>query len=97
MSTSKQTQKQKVLEELTPKADKKDQSEASEFKIKDKFFDKVKTYIETNTDKQKEIEVDWKRLCVGGVTLVLFKNKPLTTNQLANFDESAKAYWLDVI
>jgi hypothetical protein len=66
----------------------------SGYKMKDKHFNKVKTYIEKSTNIQKEVDADWRTIIVGRTEITAFKNQELTEKQFKVFDVEAKEYWL---
>ena len=101
-----------IKEELTPKAEPAKQEELSNFKIQDKRFNKLKTYLEKNKkgNTERTIEADWRNINIQGIQMVVFKNKPLTKkqyrafaidkNDLPEMKETKKAqieYWLEEI
>ena len=81
--------------ELTPQVPETSGETNSNYKLKDSFFDKTKTYIEKGTKLEKEFDANWRHLNIGGQQMTLFEGVVLTKSQLAVFDKEAKAYWLD--
>ena len=88
---------QQAKNELSPAMEVADAKDLSKFKVKDQFFNKLKTYIEKATSQEKQIEVDYLSLNIGGVAIIAFKGVALTKAQIAGFDEKAKAHWLESI
>lgn len=68
----------------------------SKLKVKDKHFNKVKTFIDAKSKEVKTIEVDFRNIHVG-IQMVVYKDVPLTIEQASQFNEEAKAYWLDPV
>lgn len=88
---------QQAKNELAPAIEVADQKNLSNFKVKDEYFSKIKTYIEKSSKQEKQIEADWLNLHVGGVPIVAHKGQPLTKTQLQAFDKEAKEFWLESI
>jgi len=92
---ARQKKNQAIQNELAPKLEVSSAKELSDYKLKDKFFDKVKSYIDAKSKQAKELEANWRKLVVGGTKIVAFQGQPLTNEQLKAFDKDAKDYFLD--
>ena len=96
MSKTKQAKTEQILEAITPEIAENQKGKESEFKIKDSHFNKEKTFIDPKTKEAKVIPIDFRKIHLTE-PMVVYKGVPITEKQLAFFDETAKAYWLDKI
>lgn len=93
---AKKAKNEAILNEITPSQE-VDNSGESQFKIKDEFFGLTKTFIDKKSKTVQEIDVDFRKICINNVHMVVFKDKALTIEQLSNFNDKAKAFWLEEI
>lgn len=89
-----QNTKAERLQNLIPKRAKHDKKDLTDFFPQDKYFDRKKTYMPTK-NQVKEVDVNYRKICVGGTHLILFKNEALTKSELACFNENEKKSWLE--
>lgn len=94
---NKKAQKEIILSELTPKREISQKDSLSNFKVKDEFFDKEKSYYDRTSKQAKTTEVFFRNLHVGGQAIVAYLGEPITKNELASFDADAKKHWLTSI
>jgi len=101
---------EKIKSELAPPMEVAAKEDLSEFKIKDKHFNKIKTYISKKDSTEKEIEADWRNININGLQMAVKKGQPLAKKQYRAFGssdsdsnemkakrEKQKDYWLDAV
>ena len=93
----KRKEKEVVLAEITPKTEPVEKGEETKLKIKDKFFDKEKTFLDKKTKNVSTIDADWRNLHIGGKAHVFKKGVAISKLQLQYFDKDAQAYWLESV
>ena len=94
---SKLANQENQLKELRPKKEIKEGTKMSTLKMKDKFFNKEKTFIDKSSGTAKVIPADWRKLHIGRMKILAFKGEVLTAEEAAAFDDKAKAYYLESV
>lgn len=82
------------LSSLIPKRAKHDKKDLTDFYPKDKYFNRKKTYT-PNSNQVKEVNVNYRKVCVSNNHLILFKGEALTKVELSYFSDDEKKSWLE--
>jgi len=91
---TKENEAKSRLEALKPKRIEYPKEELTDFYPKDKFFNRKKTYL-PNSNSVKEFDANWRKVCVSGHHLILYKGEPLTHSELGHFSKEEKESWLE--
>lgn len=90
-----------------------DKKELSDYKVKEKHFNREKTYVDTKDPEnpaQETVPAPWRNLHINGVKIQPIKGEPLTKKEYAAFVENEwdtlqvkerkkaqKEYWLEPV
>ena len=80
-------------ETFTPPVPEIEESEKTSYFVKNKHFDKQKTYVKGKEEKEID-QMAIRNINVGGVQMQLHKDVCLSKIQLGNFSTKAKEHWL---
>ena len=86
--------KETAREKFTPKIPFIEDSQKTNFFMKNKHFNKTKTYLKGKEEKELDL-MSYRNINLGGVQMQLHKGVCLSKDQLSNFKSNAKEHWLN--